>query len=330
MMNASDSLFVGIDVSGRTLDVSVSWAEGNFQFDNDPSGIGKLLLWLEPNQALVAAVVLEATGRVHQAAASALCVAGYPVMVVNPRQARDFAKSLGYLAKTDSIDARALRQYARTLHQSEHRERLLMRLPDEKRIRLEAALARRSQLVSIRVAEENRLASAHASQHRRLKKIIQTLEKEIAKIDQDIDKQLGQHFKDKVKLLDGLKGVGTTTIATLLAMVGELGTLSGKQVAKLVGVAPLNHDSGTMRGQRSIWGGRGAVRSVLYMAALSASKHDPVIRAFYQRLIAAGKKPKVAIVACMRKLLVIINAIFKSEQPWSPTYSQDKLARKTA
>lgn len=330
MMNASDSMFVGIDVSGRSLDVSFSSAEGTLQFNNDESGIGKLLLCLEPNKALVAAVVLEATGRVHRAVATALCIAGYPVMVVNPRQARDFAKSLGYLAKTDSIDARALRQYAQTLHQSEHRERLLMRLPDEKRIQLEAALARRSQLVSMRVAEGNRLGSAHASQRRSLKTIIQTLEKEIAKTDQDIGKQLDDHFKDKVKLLEGIKGVGATTIATMLAMVGELGTLNGKQIAKLVGVAPLNHDSGMLRGQRSIWGGRGAVRAVLYMAALSASKHDPVIRAFYQRLIAAGKKPKVAIVACMRKLLVIINAIFKSGQPWSPTYSQDKLVPKTA
>lgn len=330
MMNASDSIFVGIDVSGRTLDVSISSAEGTFQFDNDESGISKLVLRLEQNKALVAAVVLEATGRVHQAAATALCMAGYPVMVVNPRQARNFAKSLGYLAKTDSIDARALRHYARTLHESDQRERLLMRLPDEKRLQLEAAVARRTQLVSMRVAESNRLGSAHASQHRSLKTIIKTLEKEISKIDQDIGKQLDDHFKDKVKLLEGIKGVGTTTIATMLAMVGELGTLNGKQIAKLVGVAPLNHDSGTKCRPRSIWGGRGAVRTVLYMAALSASKHDPVIGEFYRRLIAAGKKPKVAIVACMRKLLVIINAVFKSGQPYSSTYPQGKLAQQTA
>ena len=329
-MNVSEQVFVGIDVSKDSLEVAVEAQGKSRAFANSEAGVSELLAYLAPLKERVAAVVLEATGGLERRAALALCMAKFAVMVVNPRQARDFAKALGYLSKTDSIDAQALRQFACTLHASDRSERMLMRLPDEAQVQLQALMVRRTQLVGMRVAEHNRLAGCHHSQRKSINAVIKVLDKQIAQIDVDAGNSLTAHFKEKMDLLEGLKGVGLVTKATLMGMVSELGQISERQISKLVGVAPLNHDSGKYRGKRAIWGGRAQVRATLYMAALSAIKHDPVIRAFHQRLIAAGKLPKVAIVACMHKLLIISNAIMKSGKPWQANYPQTQNSLKTA
>ena len=243
-------------------------------------------------------------------------------MVVNPRQAHDFAKALGYLAKTDSTDARALSHFARTLYHSEKRETLLHKLPTPEQELLLALVTRRSQLVGMRVAESNRLDGAHPSQRKSIQAMLKQLDRQIGQIDDDADRHLRQHFKDKLELLKGLKGVGPGTQAMLMAALPELGRLGQREIAKLVGVAPLNCDSGKFKGKRTTWGGRANVRSALYMAALSAVRFDPCLKAFYERLLQAGKPKKVALVACMHKLLTIINAVIKSGKPWQAGYPQ--------
>jgi len=279
-----------------------------------------LLAILKAAQAgsrVMGAVVLEATGGFEREAAVALCSAGLPVMVVNPRQARDFAKAMGYLAKTDAVDARVLSHFARTLHQSEKREQLLMRLPEARQVELQALILRRGQLIQMRVAEENRLALSHPSQRKSIKAVCKMLNKQIAHIDREIDTRLKGHFSAQMALLDNFKGIGTSTKATLMAALPELGALSHPQISKLVGVAPLNCDSGKHTGKRFTWGGRTEVRCALYMAALSAVRYNPVIKLFYDRLLSKGKPKKVALVACMHKILQILNAIMKSAQPWN-------------
>ena len=255
-----------------------------------------------------------------------LCAHGLAVMVINPRQAHDFAKAMGYLAKTDRTDAKMLSQFARTLHASDRRERLLYKLPTDAQETLLAMVTRRSQLVAMRVAEHNRLASMHASQRKSIRTILKMLDHQIGKIDDDAGGFLKEHFKDKLELLKGLKGVGPGTQAMLMAALPELGQLKRREIAKLVGVAPLNNDSGTFKGRRSTWGGRANVRSALYMASLSAVRYDPVLRSFYERLVQAGKPKKVALTACMHKLLTIINAVIKSGTAWQPSYPQPALA----
>ena len=264
--------------------------------------------------------LLEATGGLERKAAIAFCEAGWPVMVINPRQARDFAKSMGYLAKTDSIDARVLSHFARTLHQSDRRERLLMKLPDAQQVTLQAFMTRRSQLIAMRVAEGNRVEISHQSQRKSIEAVIKFINKQIAVIDSEIEELLKAHFADKISLLNDFKGIGVGTKAILMAALPELGTLTHTQISKLVGVAPLNCDSGTHKGKRFTWGGRADVRSMLYMAILSAIRYNPVIKLFYDRLIAKGKIKKVALVACMHKLLIILNAIMKSGKKWNPLH----------
>jgi transposase len=260
-------------------------------------------------------------GKLERLCATTLCVANYAVMVVNPRQAHDFAKALGYLSKTDATDAQALSQFAHTLYHRDGREKLLMKLPSKEQDLLQALMIRRSQLIGMRVAEGNRLANAHPSQHKSIQSVIRLLDKEIDQIDKEVGDQLQKHFQDKLNLLKGLKGIAKQTQAALMADLPELGNLTNREIAKLVGVAPLNRDSGTMRGKRTTWGGRARVRSALYMATLSAIRWDPTLSAFYQRLKAAGKSSKVALVACMHKLLRIINAVIKSNKPWDATYA---------
>jgi transposase len=267
-------------------------------------------------------VLLEATGGLEQRAAVALCTAGIAVMVINPRQAHHFAKSLGYLSKTDHTDARALSHFARTLREGEKRDKLLYKLLTPEQEALLALITRRTQLVGMRVAEGNRLDSAHATQRKSIRAVIKMLDRQIDQIDIDISRRLKDQFKDKLDLLKALKGVGQGTQAMLMAGLPELGTLSEREIAKLVGVAPLNCDSGTFKGKRTTWGGRSNVRAVLYMAALSASCFEPTIKAFYERLRKAGKPAKVALTACMHKLLTIINAVIKSGKPWQAGYSQ--------
>lgn len=315
---SSEQIFIGIDVSKATLDVAVAGQSQVRQFANTESGIGALLASLGPRKDAAAVIVLQATGGLEQPAAAALCLAGYPVMVVNPRQAHDFTRALGYLSKTDKTDAQALAQFACTLHSSPRRDKLLMKLATAEQELLGALVTRRAQLVGMRVAESNRLAGSRTVQRKSIQAVLRVLDAQIKTLDRDIGGQLGAHFKDKLDLLKGLKGVGVGTQAALMASLPELGRLNAREIGKLAGVAPLNCDSGKMKGRRSTWGGRGQVRTALYMASLSAVKYDPVIKAFYARLRAAGKPAKVALVACMHKLLTIINAILKSGTPWQP------------
>lgn len=322
MTNANELIFVGIDVSKATLEVALDDTSKTRTLSNDDKGLKALLDELKAVAERVAVVLLEATGGLERAAAAALCANGFDVMVVNPRQAHDFAKALGYLAKTDSTDARALSHFARTLYHSEKRETLLHKLPTPEQELLLAMVTRRSQLVGMRVAESNRLDGAHPSQRKSIQAMLKQLDRQIGQIDDDADRHLRQHFKDKLELLKGLKGVGPGTQAMLMAALPELGRLGQREMAKLVGVAPLNCDSGKFKGKRTTWGGRANVRSALYMAALSAVRFDPCLKAFYERLLQAGKPKKVALVACMHKLLTIINAVIKSGKPWQAGYPQ--------
>ena len=322
-MNASELIFVGIDVSKDTLEVALDDKGKTDCFGNTEADIAALVEKLVPLAGQIGVIVLEATGGFERRAALALCLAGLPVMVVNPRQARDFAKAMGYLAKTDAIDARVLSHFARTLHQSAQRERLLMKLPDANQVALQALFVRRSQLVAMRVAEGNRLPMTHRSQQPSIKAVLKVLDRQIVVIDKDMGGMLDQHFADKLALLKGFKGLGICTQASLMAELPELGQLTHGQISKLVGVAPLNADSGRHKGKRTTWGGRATVRTSIYMATLSAISYNPVIKVFYERLLAKGKLKKVALVACMHKMLTIINAIIKSGIPWDPDYQKN-------
>ena len=320
MSATTEQIFIGVDVSKATLDVAVRGETKARQFANSEAGIAAMTAYLSPSQAKVAVILMQATGGLERLAACELHMAGYAVMVVNPRQAHDFAKALGYLSKTDKSDAQALAQFAHTLHSGDKREQLLLKLPTAQQDELAAMVTRRTQLVGMRVAEGNRLTSSHKTQRKSILAVLKVIERQIKTLDDDIAGSLAEHFKAKLDLLKGMKGIGVGTKAALMASLPELGSLSAGQIGKLVGVAPLNRDSGTMKGRRTTWGGRADVRSALYMASLSAVRYEPSIKLFYQRLRTAGKPAKVALVACMHKLLTIINAIMKSDKPWEPGY----------
>jgi transposase len=326
MSASTEQIFIGIDVSKATLDVAVRGESKAQQYANTEAGIAALKAYLSASQAGVAVILMEATGGLERLASCELHMAGYAVMVVNPRQAHDFAKALGYLSKTDKSDAQALAQFAHTLHSGDKREQLLLKLPTAQQDELAAMVTRRSQLVGMRVAEGNRLASGHKTQRKSILAVLKVIERQIKTLDDDIAGSLQEHFKAKLDLLKGMKGVGVATKAALMASLPELGRLSAGQIGKLVGVAPLNRDSGTMKGTRTTWGGRADVRSALYMASLSAVRYEPSIKLFYQRLRTAGKPAKVALVACMHKLLTIINAIMKSGKSWEPQYGCPQVA----
>ncbi|EJH1737680.1 IS110 family transposase [Escherichia coli] len=268
----------------------------------------------------VALILMEATGGLEAAVACSLQADGFEVAVVNPRQARDFARAMGYLAKTDRIDARVLAQMAEVIHRHPERERFIRALPDAERQVLAAMVVRRRQLIAMLVAERNRLHPAHPQSRKSINIIIQALENELARIDEDMNRHIQSHFKELTERLSSIKGVGTITAAALLAEVPELGRLSRREISALIGVAPVNRDSGTMRGRRTIFGGRAGPRTVLYMATLVATRFNPVIKAFYMRLLAAGKAKKVALVACMRKLLTILNAMLRKNEEWNESY----------
>lgn len=302
----------GIDVSKEHLDVCVGTRE--VRVENGASGWDAVIAILEAEKADL--VVVEATGGYERGLVCALQEAGIAVARVNPRQARDFAKSLGVLGKTDKVDARSLRDFADVLARHKDRQKYITALLEPHRVALAALVVRRRQLVDMRVAETNRLQHATKRTVRSIRHILKAIDKQLAEIDEDIDGLLQEHFKTQHDLLDSVSGVGAVTIVTLTALLPELGKLQRRQIGKLVGVAPLPRDSGQHKGKRSIWGGRSDVRSVLYMAALSAKQHNPVIRAFYERLIAAGKPPKVVLVACMRKLLTIVNAMMRDGARW--------------
>lgn len=309
--------FVGIDVSKDWLDVHLLNSQACERLENSPEGQQRLIdrLAREP----VERVVLEATGGYERLIVTALMAAGLPVVVVNPRQVRDFAKALGQLAKTDRIDAEVLARFAAVVRPA------LRPLPDESEQKLRETLARRSQLIGMRTMERNRLQQAHSSQVRRdVQAVVNFLDKRLRAIDKELDELIKASpvWQEKVDLLKTVPGVGEQTARMLIADLTELGSCSRQQIAALVGVAPLNRDSGAFRGQRRTWGGRKAVRQALYMATLVASRCNPRIRTYYERLRQAGKKAKVALVACMRKLLTTLNAMLRERKTWQNLASQ--------
>lgn len=309
------SIFVGIDVSKARLDVALRPSDESESVLNDNAGIQDLVKRLEQIQPTL--IVLEATGGIEREVTRALASAELPVVVVNPRQVRDFAKATGQLAKTDQIDARVLARFAEVIRPS------VRPLPDEQTLELRALIARRRQITEMIVAERNRLGGASKAIRKRIGAHIRWLEAELGRADKDLDQSIRQSaiWQENEDLLRAVPSIGPVVSRTLLAELPELGQLNRKQIAALVGVAPLNRDSGTLRGRRTIWGGRAAVRAVLYMAALVASRHNSIIRDFYQRLLQAGKPRKLALVACMRKLLTILNAIIKHKTRWSENIS---------
>jgi transposase len=305
-------LFVGIDVSKAVLDIGVAPGGDAFSVPNTADGVQALVKRLKALAPRL--VVLEATGGLERRAVAALAGASLPVVAVNPRQVRDFAKATGQLAKTDAIDAAVLALFAERIRPE------IRPLRDEQAQELEALVTRRRQVVDMITAEKNRLAAAPPSKRVRtaIGKTIKWLQKQLEETDNDLDGAVrgSPAWREKDDLLQSVKGVGRVLSRTLLSLVPELGTLGKKQIAALVGVAPLNQDSGQKRGRRVIWGGRAQVRSVLYMAALTATRSNPTIRAFYDRLIAKGKLRKVALVACMRKLLIILNTMVRNGTRW--------------
>lgn len=308
--------FVGIDVSKARLDVALHPTGATHSVANDANGIKTLVEQLRAVKPLL--VVLEATGGIERAVVRALVAAELPVTVTNPRQVRDFAKATGQLAKTDVLDAQILARFAEAVRPA------LRPLPDEITLELRALIGRRRQITEMLTAEKNRLSRAPRRVQKRIEAHIRWLQSELERADEDLDQTIRQSpvWREQEDLLKSVPGIGPVVSRTVLAELPELGNLNRKQIAALVGVAPLNWDSGLLRGRRAVWGGRSHVRTALYMAALTASRRNPVIRDFYKRLRAAGKAPNVALVACMRKLLVILNAMIRHRVPWRPVIAQ--------
>jgi transposase len=302
--------FVGIDVAKAQLDIAVRPSGERWAVPNDAGGVGTLVEQLQALHPTL--IVLEATGGLERAATAALATAGLPVVVVNPRQARDFARATGQLAKTDALDARALAHFADVIRPTPRP------LPDAQTQALRALLGRRQQLIVMRTAEQNRLAGTCGRIQTDIEAHITWLNERLATLDDDLETLLRASplWREHDDLLQSTPGIGPVCARTFLLELPELGTLTRQQIAALVGVAPLNCDSGTLRGRRMIWGGRAHVRTVLYMGTLGATRYNPQIKAFYERLLAAGKVKKVALTACMRKLLTMLNAMLKHRTPW--------------
>lgn len=311
-------VFVGIDVSKDRLDVALRPTPDRWAVANDQSGIACLVACLRHQAPTL--IVLEATGGLEIPLTSELAAAGLPVVVVNPRQVRDFAKATGRLAKTDTLDASVLAQFAEAVRPA------LRPLPDAETQALSALLTRRRQLIEMLTAEKNRLGTAPTPVRKGIRAYITWLEGRLAELDEELAHTIRESplWRDKDDLLQSTPGVGPVLARTLLAGLPELGTLTRQQIAALVGVAPLNRDSGAFRGKRRVWGGRAHVRAALYMSALVATRFNPVIRVFYQRLCAAGKAKKVALTACMRKLLTILNAMLKHQTPWTMKFAHGR------
>ena len=309
-------IFVGIDVSKARLDVAMRPTGERESVANDKAGIKALIKRLANIPSTL--IVLEATGGFERPVMHALVSADLPVVVVNPRQVRDFAKATGQLAKTDSIDADVLAHFAQAVRPA------LRPLPDTVTLELRALTARRRQLTEMIVAERNRLAMASKAVSKRIHAHIRWLQSELEQVDKDLDRSIRHSpiWKHNEDLLLSVPSIGPLTTRVLLAELPELGQLNGKQISALVGVAPFNRDSGTLKGRRSIWGGRAPVRSALYMATWVATRRNSAIRKFYTRLLAAGKQRMVAMVACMRKLLTILNSMIKHNSRWSETTLQ--------
>ncbi len=307
--------YVGVDVSKECLDVAFRPTGGHRSFSNDPGGIEALVSRLVEERPTL--VVLEASGGYERPAAAALAAEGLAVAVVNPRQARDFARATGRLAETDRLVAEILARFAEAVRPEPRA------LPDAEALLLGEILDRRRQLIGMLVAENNRLsATASEPVRRRVRAHVRWLEKEISRTDRDLEEAIegSEVWRENEALLRSVPGVGPVLARTLLAELPELGALPHRRLSALVGVAPFNFDSGTLRGKRMVWGGRARVRSTSYMASLTAARHNPAIGAFYERSVAAGKPKKVALIACARKLLSILNAVMRDRVPWSPTH----------
>lgn len=304
---------VGVDVSKDWLDAGIG-RDRLERCANDVAGHDSLIKTLK--QGEVELIVLEATGGMEFEVACALQAAGFAVAVVNPRQARDFAKAMGFLAKTDRVDARMLVQFAEVLARHPERDRFVKPLADEARQTLSALITRRRQIVDMLTAERNRLSVSRATARKSIKEVIEVLKRQLDTLDRQLERHIKAHNAETAELLRTAKGSGPVLTATLIGLLPEIGRLSRQKIGALVGVAPLNNDSGVFRGKRQCWGGRADVRNTLYMATLAAIRHNSVIRTFHQRLVAKGKVPKVAIVACMHKLLTILNAMVRDNKPF--------------
>lgn len=310
-MNTS-GMVVGIDVSKDWLDVAMGTE--SLRVANETVAIDEMIDRLRNAGAQL--VVMEATGGYETQAATAIAGAGLRLAVVNPRQVRDFAKATGRLAKTDRIDAHVIAAFGQAVDPQ------IVSLPDEETLELQGLIARRSQLVGMRVQESNRLSLMKGAMRKQIKAHIAWLDKAIDKVNTDLTARLrtSAAWRERDELYRSMDGVGPITSGTLMASLPELGKLDRRAIAALVGVAPFNRDSGTFRGRRAIWGGRAQVRHILYMAATTAIRCNPVIKDFYGRLIARGKPHKVALVACMRKMVTILNAMARTNTPWTPAF----------
>ncbi|EBI7230358.1 IS110 family transposase [Salmonella enterica] len=317
-MSVSNQCCAGIDVSKGTLDMAISSTACQLTVPNEADGFKIILKELKQNGMQL--ILMEATGGLESNVACFLQSEGFDVVVINPRQARDFARAMGYLAKTDRIDARVLLQMAEVINLHPEREKYIRPIPDERRKLLAAMVVRRRQLTIMLTSERNRLHPSHSQNHESIRFIISVLKSELTRINGEMAGYISENFSELSALLSAVKGVGAATVAVLLAEVPELGSLTRREISALIGVAPINRDSGTMRGRRTVFGGRASVRTALYMAALVATRHNPVIRDFYTRLVAVGKPKKVALTACIRKLLTILNAMLKKNEAWDPLY----------
>lgn len=303
---------IGVDVAQAVLDVWVHPSRERWQVGNDPSGTDDLALALCAHDPSL--VVVEATGGLEDRLVAALASAGLPVSIINPRQARDFARATGRLAKTDRLDAQTLAEFGAAVRPP------VRELPDALLRELRDLTARRQQLVAMRTAEKNRRLRASTRVRQYIDQNIGHLNEQLQEVEEGIDELVRSRpeWDARADLLCSVPGVGPVLSATLIAHLPELGQLNRKEVAALAGVAPFNRDSGTLRGRRTVWGGRRRLRQVLYMATLSASRSNPTLRDFYRRLLNVGKPKKVALTACMRKLLTILNSMARSGQRWSP------------
>lgn len=309
-MKKAAEIFVGIDVSKAWLDIAVHEESETFRVSNDEAGIARLVKHLRKLQATL--IVLEPTGGFEMLVVAELTHAGLPAVVVNAKRIRDFARATGKLAKTDKLDAKVLAHFGMAVRPP------LRSLPSEEEAQLTALLTRRRQVLNMLTVEKNRLVTVRAPMRSDIEAHIQWLSTSLKELDKAIKEFVEGTplWKEKDALLQSVPGVGPVTSATMLGMLPELGKLNRQEIAALVGVAPVNKDSGRKQGRRRVYGGRADVRNVLYMAALSAKKFNPVIKKFYERLIKQGKQKKVALTACMRKLLVILNAMMHARQPW--------------
>lgn len=310
MIGLKENCHIGIDVSKNILDIFILPSQKHMQFNNDPKGIEKLIKKL--SAFTTAVIVIEATGGYEKLSAQSLTKAGFKVSVVNPRKVRDFAKAVGKLAKTDKLDAHIIALYSQKLEPQANV------MCDEKHQTIVENNTRRRQLIDMIKMEKNRLDKVSKGQKESIDRILEALEKELKKINEEQEKAITSNaeYSEKYELLKSIKGVAGIVAAGIIADLPELGQISAKQISAIAGLAPYNCDSGSQRGKRAIWGGRASVRSILYMATLSAIRCNPAIKVFYQRLCGVGKQKKVALTACSHKLLIVMNAMIKNKQTW--------------